>query len=187
MNVSSLVHGALENCREISKRNLDGQLFGVPVHAALRAIAVHEHRLMIQVLSLRGNGLFGGIESMQFPENLRILDLSNNDLYGFSGPLLLSMPPLLSRLYLQNNHFCDRGQFAWNLLPKGLQTLFAHRNHFYGTIDWNVFAQHEALSSLTVTDQTAKVSIHDMPRGWVTTHDMPHDNVTMFVFQPIAT
>ena len=151
---------------------------GAPIAALANALENYNDKHKIQTLSMHGNDLFGVMESLCFPQNLRVLDLSGNDLYGLSGPLLRCMPPLASHLYLHNNHFCDRGRFAWDALPNGLQTLYIYNNHFYGKIDWLRLTQHHNLISLTVPLRMAKASMDDMPNGWIRTE---FDDAVQFV------
>ena len=68
-----------------------------------------------------------------FPPNLKILDLSNNELSGPSFPWD-QLPSKLETLYLQNNRLGK--SIDWLVLPKELRILWLFGNQFEGSIAW---------------------------------------------------
>ena len=135
-----------------------------PISPVLHSIYRTTSGLGIETLNLSKNQLFGVIHGDHLPFSLKVVDLSNNDLFSFSVPLLGILPPGLEELHIQNNHFCDNGDFAWYLLPRNLKVLEMQGNAFMGRIGWNELPQ--TLHTLMVSTNQASVSLLDKPDKW---------------------
>ena len=142
----------------------DHKLSEFPITPVLHSIHRTTSGLDIQTLNLSQNQLFGVIHGDHLPFSLKVVDLSNNDLFSFSVPLLSILPPGLEELHIQNNHFCDNGDFAWYLLPRNLKVLQMQGNAFMGRIVWNQLPQ--TLNTLIVSTNQASGSLLDKPDKW---------------------
>ena len=165
LEISVFVHPLMDReCDGSNLVNLRRNLPNFPILAVMNAVALHPKAFGIRHLRLSDNGLFGVMDSVPFPFTLKSLDLSGNDLYAFSMPLLRCMPYGLRELFLENNHFYDGGHFSWELLPKPMRRASLHRNEFHGKIDWNQLPLK--LESLTVSNAVANISVLSMPSDW---------------------
>ena len=152
--------------------NLDGSVKGADLNNVLQSIQHRSYFDEIENLNLKNNGFDSSLNSAflhkaDFPPNLKILDLSNNKLFGLYVPWDL-LPAKLESIYLHNN--CFEGSIDWSELPKELRVLWIYGNKFDNSIRWGQLS--EFLSVIYVSKTMADVSSDDMPEPlWNKYHD----------------
>ena len=141
------------------------KLKGMPLSPILDAICRSEDSSEMRHLMLNNNGLFGVIQNEHFPQNLESIDLSHNDLFSLTLPLLAILPMGLEHLYIRDNHIRDEDRFGWSLLPKHLRILSVEDNDCQGSIHWDHLPP--TLDELSVSSNVALRSLHDKPLKWI--------------------
>ena len=125
------------------------------------------------------NAIISGSDQLpDFPQNIKVLDLSNNHFFDLHD-LLSILPSKLECLYLQNNKF--KGEFEWKLLPKHLKVLWIYGNVFEGAICWNQLP--DSLNLLYSSKVMGDESMDTMPQHkWDRVND---DNFAIAVFEKV--
>lgn len=158
--------------------DLSGAFIGrdiIKVLAHIKKSAFYNH---IEHLILSRNHFENAFnsESQELPEwppNLRILDLSQNQLSGSYFPWK-QLPENLETLYLQSNDL--KGSVDWNGLPMELKTLWIFGNQFEGTIAWDELPAN--LNSLGVSYKMGDDS--EMDELWIKDPKLRSDRVKTF-------
>ena len=122
----------------------------------------------IERLYLNDNDLFGDMIWDLLPPNLKILDLSNNDLDSVAIPWSI-LPQDLQVLKLSDNYF--QGAIQWKYLPDDLRILqidgnpFADHHRYYGRLlELEYFPPN--LTTLAVSDSIAAEFRNRYPSRW---------------------
>ena len=95
------------------------------------------------------------------PPNLKVLDLSYNQLSGSDIPWN-SLPSTLQYLYLQSNGL--KGTIEWRLLPPELKMISVRDNDFEGDIKWDEIPKK--LRMIVVSTDMADSSMELKPDNW---------------------